>query len=409
MINGKIVYLTKKENQEYWDKKEEIKKVDEEARLNAISKPEVVKVVCEKAKKLGIHPKEVITTKADELFKKAQEAEHEGLKRQHIEKLREIIPKKKNTMVKDLMNSLCQMYERWSDIDKVRMEALLSYLVAASMVKSPKNARFNMKLRKLIAEHHDQEKLKSKKVKLEALGYNMNRVLMHFLLSFVIDNREHCNQFTCDAILEGDSSSIIHPNPDELVRVEFMINGKIVYLTKKENQEYWDKKEEIKKVDEEARLNAISKPEVVKVVCEKAKKLGIHPKEVITTKADELFKKAQEAEHEGLKRQHIEKLREIIPKKKNTMVKDLMNSLCQMYERWSDIDKVRMEALLSYLVAASMVKSPKNARFNMKLRKLIAEHHDQEKLKSKKVKLEALGYNMNRVLMHFLLSFVIDN
>ncbi|GJV18856.1 hypothetical protein Tco_1367876 [Tanacetum coccineum] len=65
-------------------------------------------------------------------------------------------------------------FQRWSDIDKVGMEALVSYLVAASMVQSPENARFNMKLRKLIAEHPDQEKLKSKKVKLEALGYEMN-------------------------------------------------------------------------------------------------------------------------------------------------------------------------------------------------------------------------------------------
>ncbi|GKE75396.1 hypothetical protein Tco_1537437, partial [Tanacetum coccineum] len=68
-----------------------------------------------------------------------------------------------------------QAFQRWSDINKVGMEALVSYLVAASMVKSPKNARFNMKLKKLIAEHPDQEKLKSKKVRLEAFGYEMNR------------------------------------------------------------------------------------------------------------------------------------------------------------------------------------------------------------------------------------------
>ncbi|GJW08300.1 hypothetical protein Tco_1570723 [Tanacetum coccineum] len=154
-----------------------------------------------------------------------------------LDELREIIPKKKNTVVKDLMNSLSQRYERLmqilrelgiqsalpapeqtpsqvlgrkqkhmelepetripglecnralpenvpfvnnmvieepDDIDKVGMEALVSYLVAASMVKSTKNARFNMKLRKLIVEHPDQEKLKSKKVKLEALGYKMD-------------------------------------------------------------------------------------------------------------------------------------------------------------------------------------------------------------------------------------------
>ncbi|GKA51730.1 hypothetical protein Tco_0744926 [Tanacetum coccineum] len=67
-----------------------------------------------------------------------------------------------------------QAFQRWSDIDKVGMEALVSYLVAASMVQSPENARFNIKLKKLIAEHHDQEKLKSRKVKLEALGYEMD-------------------------------------------------------------------------------------------------------------------------------------------------------------------------------------------------------------------------------------------
>ncbi|GJU74514.1 hypothetical protein Tco_1265919 [Tanacetum coccineum] len=71
-----------------------------------------------------------------------------------------------------------QAFQRWSDIDKVGMEGLVSYLVASSMVKSPKNARFSIKLRKLIAEHLDQEKLKSKKVKLEALRYKMDWVLM---------------------------------------------------------------------------------------------------------------------------------------------------------------------------------------------------------------------------------------
>ncbi|GKB85930.1 hypothetical protein Tco_0958202 [Tanacetum coccineum] len=67
-----------------------------------------------------------------------------------------------------------QAFQRWSDIDKVGMKSLVSYLVAASMVKSTENVRFNIKLRKLIAEHPDQEKLKSKKVKMEALRYKMD-------------------------------------------------------------------------------------------------------------------------------------------------------------------------------------------------------------------------------------------
>ncbi|GJW14617.1 hypothetical protein Tco_0018750 [Tanacetum coccineum] len=78
------------------------------------------------------------------------------------------------------------------------------------------------------------------------------------------------------------ASTIIHPDPDEPVRVEFMINGKIVYLTEQEIQEYWDKEEKIKKSDEEAKLLAMSRPEVIKVVREEAKKLGIDPKEAIS-------------------------------------------------------------------------------------------------------------------------------
>nr|GEX86420.1 hypothetical protein [Tanacetum cinerariifolium] len=81
---------------EYWDKEEEIKKADKEAILNSISKTEVIKVIREEAKKLGIHQKEAITTKASELFKKAQDAKHEVLKRQHTEKVRKSLELKKH-------------------------------------------------------------------------------------------------------------------------------------------------------------------------------------------------------------------------------------------------------------------------------------------------------------------------
>ncbi|GKE40697.1 hypothetical protein Tco_1464102, partial [Tanacetum coccineum] len=56
------------------------------------------------------------------------------------------------------------------DIYKVEVDSLVLYLVMASMVKTKENARFFLKLRKPIADHPNQDKLKSKKVKLEALG-----------------------------------------------------------------------------------------------------------------------------------------------------------------------------------------------------------------------------------------------
>ncbi|GKB05154.1 hypothetical protein Tco_0833349 [Tanacetum coccineum] len=147
------------------DKEEQIKKAEEEERLLAMTKPEVIKVVQEVAKKIGLDPKAIKGAKAGEMFKKAQDAEHVVLKRQHTEKvrkslelrestcssaiivdfyrgtdgrnfevhepflfgafgiseldeLREIIPKKKNAVIKDLMNSLSQRYERLKKIPK---------------------------------------------------------------------------------------------------------------------------------------------------------------------------------------------------------------------------------------------------------------------------------------------------
>ncbi|GJU57950.1 hypothetical protein Tco_1235716 [Tanacetum coccineum] len=316
------------------------------------------------------------------------------------------------------------------------------------------------------------------------------------------------------------ASTIVRPDSDALI--PYIINGDVYHLTTKQLQEQMDKEELIKKAKEEARLLAISKPEVIKVVQEEAEKIKLDPKKIASAKAGEKkykFKSYTWTINNRLKPKTItdikihpktkpvvitvyrgtegrsfdvhrpfafgafgiselDELREIIPKKKNAVVHDLMNSLSRRYERirkipeelgiksalpapapeqassqssrkkrkhmelepetkilglecnqtlpenvpfvnnmvieepeykifftdefgdqafqrWSDIDKVRMEALVSYLVAASMVKSPENARFSLKLKKLIAEHPDQEKLKSKKVKLEALGYEMN--------------
>nr|GEU56307.1 hypothetical protein [Tanacetum cinerariifolium] len=104
------------------------------------------------------------------------------------------------------------------------------------------------------------------------------------------------------AITQAQPITIIHPEPYVLQREvkgiatddqeegqrKLVKSSSIVYIDPGEP----DKEEEIKKVEEEARLNAISKPEVIKVVREEAKKLGIHPKEGITTKAGELLKKA---------------------------------------------------------------------------------------------------------------------
>ncbi|GJS75370.1 hypothetical protein Tco_0725251 [Tanacetum coccineum] len=67
-----------------------------------------------------------------------------------------------------------QAFQWVSDIHKVEVETLLGYLVMAGNVNTPKNQRFCVLLRQMIDAHPDREKLKSKRVKLEAIGYSFN-------------------------------------------------------------------------------------------------------------------------------------------------------------------------------------------------------------------------------------------
>ncbi|GJV09617.1 hypothetical protein Tco_1351158 [Tanacetum coccineum] len=85
------------------------------------------------------------------------------------------------------------------------------------------------------------------------------------------------------------ASSIIHPDPDALI--PYIINGEVYYFTIEQLHEHMDKEEKIKQAEEESKLFTISNPEVIK--------------------------KAQDAEHEVLKRQHTEKVRKSIKLRKH--------------------------------------------------------------------------------------------
>ncbi|GJS67112.1 hypothetical protein Tco_0681676 [Tanacetum coccineum] len=92
-----------------------------------------------------------------------------GRKRMHMELEPEI-----KVPGLDCDRNLPKALQRWNGIHKVGVDSLVSYLVIASMIKILENARFGLKLKKLITEHPDQEKLQSKKVKLEAIGYKLD-------------------------------------------------------------------------------------------------------------------------------------------------------------------------------------------------------------------------------------------
>nr|GEV06704.1 hypothetical protein [Tanacetum cinerariifolium] len=81
--HGKIYQLTGVEIQAQLDKEEEIKKKAEEARLLAMTKSELSKVVHEEAKKAKTDPKIIFSAKGGEQFKKIQNVKHQVLKREH--------------------------------------------------------------------------------------------------------------------------------------------------------------------------------------------------------------------------------------------------------------------------------------------------------------------------------------
>nr|GEV41472.1 hypothetical protein [Tanacetum cinerariifolium] len=89
-------------------------------------------------------------------------------------------------------------------------------------------------------------------------------------------------------------TSIVHPDPYKEVKVPYMINGNMCYLTNTEMQAYLDKEKKLRKAVEEARLLDISKPKVNKVVQEEAEKIGLDPNKITSDKAEVNKKRAEQ-------------------------------------------------------------------------------------------------------------------
>nr|GEU46186.1 hypothetical protein [Tanacetum cinerariifolium] len=119
------------------------------------------------------------------------------------------------------------------------------------------------------------------------------------------------------------------------------------HLTNGEINEYLKKEDKIKKAAEEAKRFEMTKNEVIKIVQEEAEKIGIDLKKVISGKAGEKFKKAQDAKMEvhrpfrfsDFRVIELDELGPIIQKKKNAIAKDRMTSLGKRYERLKKIPK----------------------------------------------------------------------
>ncbi|GJQ98085.1 hypothetical protein Tco_0009224 [Tanacetum coccineum] len=155
------------------------------------------------------------------------------------------------------------------------------------------------------------------------------------------------------------TSTIVRPDPDEEIKVPYMINRKMYYLTDKEMQAYLDKEEKLRKAAEEEKLLAISKPEVLKrehtEKVRKSIKLRKHkfknhiwtinsrlkPETITNIKIYPKTKPVVITVYRGTDGRNfdvhkpiafgafgiseLDELREIIPKNKNAVVQDWMN------------------------------------------------------------------------------------
>ncbi|GJY61581.1 hypothetical protein Tco_0462238 [Tanacetum coccineum] len=186
-------------------------------------------------------------------------------------------------------------------------------------------------------------------------------------------------------------------------------------IDKGKRDTHLDKEEKIKKATEEAKLLAMDKPELIKVVHEEASKVRIDPKILESAKGGQEFKKIQDAEiKEKRKIMELEpktpipglecnrSLPEGVPFVNNMLIEEPEYGMFfidvfgdEAFQRMSDIHKVDVDTLLTYLVMASNISTYENQRFCLKLRKLIEIHPDQEKLKPKRVKLEVVGYRLD--------------
>nr|GEV49962.1 protein kinase superfamily protein [Tanacetum cinerariifolium] len=75
-------------------------------------------------------------------------------------------------------------FQRVSDIYKVEVKTLMGYLVMAININTPENQRLCLLLRSMIDNHLDKERLKLKKVKLEAMDTLLIKYFCNFCFMF---------------------------------------------------------------------------------------------------------------------------------------------------------------------------------------------------------------------------------
>ncbi|GJQ90520.1 hypothetical protein Tco_0001659 [Tanacetum coccineum] len=291
-----------------------IKKAVEQARLLAITKPEVVKVVHEEAENIGIDPERIKSSKEGEKFKKAQDVKLKVLNKERSEKLRKSLTLRKHKF-KSYM---------WTIGNRLKHEKIV-------------DVKIHPHTKPVVVTVYR--------------GTNRRNFEVH-------------NPFAFGAfgITELDELGEINLKKKNIVVKDLMNSLSRRY-------------ERIKKIPKDLSIQSA----LPALIPEQA------PSQIL-----------------GRKRKHMELEPEVkvpgldcdrslpkgVPFVNNMVIEEPKYEIFfidvfgdKAFQIWNDIHKVGVDSLVSYLVIASMIKTQENSRFSLKLRKLIAEDPDQEKLK----------------------------
>nr|GEX44769.1 hypothetical protein [Tanacetum cinerariifolium] len=182
----------------YLDKNEHMKRAMKEAKLG---KPMIKKVdakidelsviISKKKNKVGSELMTSLSNKYERLKKIPGELglnlalplpEQDPSLLKHKRKAMKLEPK---TYIVDAFGE--PAFQRVNDIQKMETETLLGNKVIASNVKIDGNQRFSMLMSMMINNCPDKEKIMTKRVKLENLGYTDVQSLIFFMKAFIID------------------------------------------------------------------------------------------------------------------------------------------------------------------------------------------------------------------------------
>ncbi|GJZ83432.1 hypothetical protein Tco_0648605, partial [Tanacetum coccineum] len=132
------------------------------------------------------------------------------------------------------------------------------------------------------------------------------------------------------------ASTKVRADLDTPALIPFEINGKLYHLTNKEILAHYELEERKQKAAHEAKLLALSKLELIKIIHKEATKAGVDPKALSSKKGGQEFLKIQDAEIKVLNKEHSKKIQK---------AKELRKKMIDQY-RWTTTNRRKSKTII---------------------------------------------------------------